>query len=368
LKEEYSLFDLIEKYHRGALSEAERQHVEDRIRNENAFADYVHLHAMTDKLVLSAGIDMLRAQMSADLAKIEQRRIRKNWILGIGIVAVVILLCWIIYSGRTTTRLTQQVATDQAPALPSEILTPAGTATTTPEPALPQKMSKAKRILQSNARIHETPPEADNSLYTTEQKKLADTILRIAPSYQDTYKAQSPIPSFIPVPVCTLSFQTTVRPTCRGEHEGSITIDEKNISGGTPPYSFHLSETEQSNSSGFFTNLKSGRYTVVVDDSKACRSVQETTIDEKKCIPRKSFSFNPDYGEVWHLPESEKSGTFVLYNRGGIAIFTGTLNANTTVEWPGIYTSGSLAEPGLYICTINYSDGETEIFEISIVR
>jgi gliding motility-associated-like protein len=57
--------------------------------------------------------------------------------------------------------------------------------------------------------------------------------------------------------------------TCNGDNNGSITVTG---SGGTVPYSFTLNPGSISNSTGIFTGLSPGSYTVTVDDANGCTS------------------------------------------------------------------------------------------------
>ncbi|MBR9845703.1 MAG: hypothetical protein GYB35_06125, partial [Algicola sp.] len=58
-----------------------------------------------------------------------------------------------------------------------------------------------------------------------------------------------------------------VDPTCSGGSNGSFAVIPN---GGTPPYSFSLDNINFGNTSGVFSNLDSGTYTVYVQDSNGC--------------------------------------------------------------------------------------------------
>jgi gliding motility-associated-like protein len=57
--------------------------------------------------------------------------------------------------------------------------------------------------------------------------------------------------------------------TCSGDNDGSILVAG---SGGTVPYSYTLNPGSVSNSTGIFTGLSAGSYTVTVDDANGCPS------------------------------------------------------------------------------------------------
>lgn len=93
---------LIDKYHQGLLSEEERILFEEKIQKDPEFAEQVKMHRMVDTLVHSAGLDMLREQMSVDLKNIDKNRSRKKWWTGGGLAGVLLLVGSLIYFGQNT--------------------------------------------------------------------------------------------------------------------------------------------------------------------------------------------------------------------------------------------------------------------------
>ncbi len=168
---------------------------------------------------------------------------------------------------------------------------------------------------------------------------------------------------------CHLFFEVSVQASCKGENDGSIQVEMQSISGGTIPYHFKLSESGELSSLGVFSALGKGTYHLIGYDSKGCSQSKEILVYDKNCSQKKSYSFNPEYGESWKIPSAEgKSGAFTIFNRAGVAIFKGSFTGSDAAEWFGTNTQGSPAEVGLYVCVIDYAGGKTEVIEISIVR
>ncbi len=70
-----------------------------------------------------------------------------------------------------------------------------------------------------------------------------------------------------PLPL-TISSQTTTNTTCFNSNDGTIQLT---ANGGTVPYSFTLSPTNQTNGTGLFENLQAGTYTVQLSDANSCQ-------------------------------------------------------------------------------------------------
>lgn len=361
MNNDQSIFDLIEQYHQGFLSENERNLVELRMQTDAAFAEYVKLNDLANELVHSTGLDLLREKMNADLTRIERKRIQRHWRIGIGIVAALLAISFLLYFIKPSNNSllpTRDLPSKENHSDPAENKSEYKTERNNRiqvKPELNMKVDIPDEEIKNHTVISSTLETSDSS-YNTTIKEENKTIDR--KQIQEVNKNE-----------CNLSFEAIAQMACRGEKNGSIVINQKEIAGGTAPYYFHLSNSDETSSSGIFPDLTKGSYTITITDSKACSYSREIIVHEKNCSPKKSFSFNPDYGEKWTGSAAEgKSGSFTIYNRAGIIIFTGSFNEYAPAEWQGINASGISVEMGLYICSINYLDGTNEIIEISIIR
>ncbi len=88
-----------------------------------------------------------------------------------------------------------------------------------------------------------------------------------------------------PAPLA-LDVTDTSNPNCEGQATGSITVAG---SGGTTPYEYSLNGgTPQS--SGTFSNIPSGTYTITITDQKGCTVVETVTLDANNPLPDAAFT------------------------------------------------------------------------------
>ncbi len=131
-----------------------------------------------------------------------------------------------------------------------------------------------------------------------------------------------------PLPLVISDSVKNVR--CFGEGNGEIALT---ATGGTPTYSFHLSN-QSINSSGFFVWLAAGNYSYTVTDSHGCSDSSNTTITEPQAI---IISLNPDsvvikLGETIQLSASsnyDPATTYLWTPEIGLSCYT---CPNPTVE------------------------------------
>jgi hypothetical protein len=363
LNEEESTFDLIEKYHQGLLTEEERDLVEKRIQTDASFAEYLNINGLTNDVVHAAGLDILRERMTKDLALLEKKRIRRNWKIGAGIMAALLALLSIIYLIKYPSKKTSH----PIPINPQEQISgdnmgnkrkivsgtnDKNTNTGNSESKEPERTVKIDTMnIKNNSTSFTVLPGKRDSVYTAKESTV---------EIHNTEKN---------IKECSLSFEVIIQASCKGETSGAIAIDQQSLSGGTRPYHFQISDSRQESSSGIFPDLGKGQYKITMYDSKTCRYSKEIVVPDKNCTSKKSFSFNPDYGESWKVPSMEgESGSFTIYNRAGITIFKGNFTGHQSAEWFGTNTEGIIADVGLYVSIIEYSGGKTETIEISIVR
>jgi gliding motility-associated-like protein len=122
--------------------------------------------------------------------------------------------------------------------------------------------------------------------------------------------------TIIEPPVLTLGNPTIVNVSCNGANDGSISIA---AGGGTPGYTYLLTPTGLTNTTGNFTNLSPNTYTVQVTDASGCtKNVTSILITQPAPL------------------------VFTLVNHQDVACFgdaTGTITANTQGGTPSIVYS-----------------------------
>ncbi|HTF81327.1 MAG TPA: hypothetical protein VL947_06375 [Cytophagales bacterium] len=168
----------------------------------------------------------------------------------------------------------------------------------------------------------------------------------------------------IPKNVCEgvhIHFMLGQKPTCYGEHTGSVWIKEG--TGGKSPYTLQLlDEHKQSHSPN---ELASGTYEAVYTDANGCVATQQLTITHKIC--EKDYIFNPFAGELLKLQPYPVQGTMRVFDRQGNIYVVLSLQPNSEVLWDGLSKNGELSE-GFYNFIAEYADHATAKGTITIVR
>jgi hypothetical protein len=169
--------------------------------------------------------------------------------------------------------------------------------------------------------------------------------------------------------ISNIQFTLTSKATCPNDQKGVIYIQK--VSGGAEPYSYTLNNKKIKTS--VIENLSEGKYEIKISDKNGCSTVQNTTVLEENCTPKiqqgEKFNINPTIGESCSIQfNTDKKGTITIYNRGGKIIYRVTNPSSEFVDWNGADGYGALAEPGLYVYMIDYTDGTKITGEVNITR
>lgn len=360
MNEEQSIFDLIEKYHQGVLSEDEKALVEKRMQSDAAFAEYLSLQGLTNKLVEAAGTDMLREKMRSDIAALDRKRSRLKW--GASLLATLVVVSSLVYFTNYFRKKNIPAKKENKQAAPAHEELKDTSETSVPLKKHTQPVSvtdvPTTTIRNDSLPVLVLPKAVETRESRSDEKK--GTVKEEETTSKTVVQNQESKP-------CDLSFHLIVQPTCKGEKSGTISVEHGSAVGGTRPYYF-LSSTGESSSTGNFSDLSKGTYSIVMYDSEGCTAKQHVVLSDRNCSARKSYSFNPDYGEKWNAGLEEGSGKFTIYNRGGMIIFKGSFAENNPAEWYGTNAQGTTMEAGLYVCVLEYLEGKTETIEISVIR
>jgi gliding motility-associated-like protein len=127
-----------------------------------------------------------------------------------------------------------------------------------------------------------------------------------------------------PDSIGTLS-EIVVPVTCSGDNDGSIEVVG---SGGTAPYSYTLNPGPVSNSTGIFTGLSAGSYTVTVDDANGCPSYKTPAlivVEPLALIVDSTESINIS---CWGMSD----GRISIYASGGFAPYQYSIDNGMTFD------------------------------------
>ncbi len=138
--------------------------------------------------------------------------------------------------------------------------------------------------------------------------------------------------TIIEPPVLTLGNPTVVNVSCNGANDGTISIT---AGGGTPGYTYLLTPTSATNTTGNFTNLAANTYTVKVTDAAGCtKSVTSILITQ----PAPLVFTLVNHQDVACFGES--TGTITVNSQGGTPAITYSLVPNIGTQGPTGFFSG----------------------------
>ena len=147
----------------------------------------------------------------------------------------------------------------------------------------------------------------------------------------------------------TASISTQEAVLCFGENTGSVSL---NSNGGTGTVTYTLNGT--SNSTGEFSNLPSGNYTVGLADENGCETTVEFEIDEPT-------ELNIELEDINQVACSGQDGAIEVSANGGSGDYEFSLNAlsNSTGSFSNL--SG-----GIYLVQVTDGNGCTATLEVDI--
>lgn len=145
--------------------------------------------------------------------------------------------------------------------------------------------------------------------------------------------------------------------TCNGSDDGTITIS---ATGGTGPYNYVLSPGSDSNSTGLFSGLQPGSYTVSVTDANLCGPLTSSVfvITEPDAISISSLTSSDN------TCNGSNDGTINITATGGNPPLSYTLNPGATTNSTGSFTGLSADS---YTVSINDASACPSVVSSTIV-
>lgn len=231
--------------------------------------------------------------------------------------------------------------------------------------AEPSKNSKPKAVIATTNEVENEPPTIieENPFVEFEGARQTSAVL----SEEKGNVSKQEIATKPANPCLGVRIKAYVeegRP-CKGTTNGFLKL--KDVRGGKAPYQFSVNKKHFQEDSKF-ANLESGEYDVTIKDANDC----ETTVYEKFELKSKNCSqvaehvFNP-HTSTWDVPINlDKAGELDVFDKTGQRIFARTFDKSEKITWGGTANNGELLLPGVYIYSINYSDGVVEQGRITI--
>jgi hypothetical protein len=377
MKEYEDITDRIEAYTNHRLSLEERAVFEREMQQDPTLLEAVEREKSLSLLVLEKELLDIKAQMGADMAQLDRKRLSTSKLLG-GLAGLVLLsAAGLLYF--TPSKIKEPSIGVKAPdSFPNKIAAPLGERQTASVPnAGPSKVeSTFARASHENlvppsptsqktelAQIQEAPiPVKEASLAESKSKESAPPTNIQKTETENEVKTASP---------CAWHPEATIisTPSPKGENTGRLSVKvPSSISNG--PFTFSLHKESNFVNDNHFDNLSIGNYSIYGKDTQGCiYLLGEKTIKETWCIENYQKTFSPDHDPTWlvpiqageeaHVKITDKTGSILFDNHG----FT-TENAS----WSGNLSTGAPVPAGVYKVFIDYKNGETCIASVTVFR
>jgi hypothetical protein len=366
LRPELETYHLIDSYLNGKL-EGEALHTfENHLQSDPAFAEEVSFQKLTNEVVVGASYDNLRSQMNNDLNKIDAADKTKNWSLYTVAAFVLITGTAVIYNYTHKDSDTTKPADKKELHLTSPSAVSASSKT--PDAYITQD-------LKTNVSQKETLTANPSATKESVAAKI-DSQTTVAPVQQHSpaekatpdIKPTQPVEKAVAVNPCLttqISADISTKPTCTNETTGSILIPQ--VHGGTNPYTISLDNAAAKPIKESYSYLSAGTHSILITDKNGCSKELHVSIAEKNCR-KTSYVFAPEKGEIWKISGNDNADfTITILNMAGTQVYKSQI-LNGEFEWQGIGQHGEYLSAGLYIYVIEYTNGQKENGQVTIVR
>lgn len=373
MRPDLETYYLIDQYLDNKLEGAELAAFENQLTFDSSFAKSVSEQRMLNNFILEAELKDVRVQIEKDLASIPKPSFfRMNWQwIGLGILSLTSILYVSIPSKKelkASVQLSEKKSIDYNK--PSVIEN--------------KKVVKLENNVSKNMHLNTqvTPQSIEIEVNKPRTAVTIDSVhiatIDLSPTIEHSTNTNI-LPEVLVNVVeeakkvdCSttkIAFSIVTETTCKNSETGSIHIE--NISGGVAPYSFLLNNKKVKEKN--IANLGAGTYQIKISDKNGCVTTNTATVLDKICTPSiqqgAKFNINPSIGETCSIPfDTDKKGTISIYSRGGKVIHRIQNPSNESIVWNGTDGYGALAEAGLYVYLIEYTDGTKVTGEVNIVR
>jgi len=350
MKDENNIYQRIEDYLNGSLSDSEKMLFEKELAENADLKKQVDLSKIANQLVFENRLLNIK-----ELAQAEHQNQSSKGNTGKIILfsATAILLSVGVYVGLNKPEEKQRFVSEET----SKTISPLSESIPDKTASTENKKIEVKRIeTETKASVIESiEPKHTVSSATSESKPITEqAIKKIETKSHATENVCANV---------KIEASHFIQNTCSGEKRGEIVFSK--MKGGTAPYKIKLfnkenTELEQKD------NLAAGTYHAEIIDALNCSTnYHDLIVKEKACS--ENYHFNPFVGETWEIPSHSFSGTITIFDKSGNVYFRKELSANTLENWSGQSADGKL-ETGYYLFTISYADGTTSKGSISIVQ
>lgn len=367
MRPELETYHQIDSYLNGKLEGEALRSFEHQLQTDPAFAEEVSFQQLTNEVVMGASYEDIRLQMTKDIDKIDTSDTTKTWSLYTAAAFILITGAVSIYSYYTNTSSTKPTNTKESnPTVPSSVSSQAPDTYITTQP----KTGSSQKDIQTS--IPATQHSVTNTIDTQSTVAPAAQVQQHTAAEKATpdVKITQPVektPGTNPCSNTQIAADISTKPTCTNESTGSILIPSAQIHGGMNPYTLSLDHTPAKPIKESYSYLSAGTHTILITDKNGCSKEFHVSIAEKNC-KKTSYVFAPEKGETWKISGNDNADfTITLINIAGTQVYKSQIMQGE-FEWQGIGQHGEYLSAGLYIYIIEYTNGQKENGQVTIVR
>lgn len=170
---------------------------------------------------------------------------------------------------------------------------------------------------------------------------------------QDANGCSTEITVTVAEPAELLTIEATATPvSCNGQGDGMIDVT---AAGGGAPYEYSFNGGITYQSSGSFTNLAPGTYTVVVRDDNGCEVASIVVVTQPSALSVSAVSSSPS------TCEGQDNGSFTVEATGGSEPYTYTSNGNSNNT--GVFAN---VTSGTNLVTVTDASGCSASIEVEV--
>jgi hypothetical protein len=310
LKNALHIYEIIDDYLNNRLSEADRISFEKKVEEDSGLSAKVEEARITNEAIYYASMAELKLKIGRDIQKIKYSKTTKsgNLFLGLGLI-LFLGYSYFILNQNNKSNTTKSAET---------------------------KISIVERSNQ------ETSAKDQNF------EKKSTIIHKLPNPHQPEYISKNDKPGTEPISTIPQPLQAEKLPVVQEKKE----VDTPSL--------------KQEANKVFVLKNEFAPKELSKSSTDSVPSVKEI---KPIITPKKlSYSFNPDYNELWELKyEKGTSGIYTIYNTIGKEVYRNTFgNGNET--WNGMDSNGNILSVGSYIAIVRYADGKEEKIDLTIVR
>jgi hypothetical protein len=365
MNREFEIYEYIDRYLQGELSEIELQQFKEKLQSDQEFKSIVEAQELAHEVLVYNELSKLKARMRDDLKQTKNGF--GNWgkVLVISAVAITGSLLTYTYLHKTESssekKTVQQEIKSQEPQaenleIPNESLNQK-------KPITVPETAKSAPVVKDSSDIKENHPVEN----PTEKKGPVSNSSDKEPTF--VYPLKEPeISTKVNCDVVHMFAEVRVDYGFKGQEEATIIIDPHSLKGGSGPYVYALDNSDFQIESRF-TGIKDGKYQLKIKDHNNCISTLKKEVVVKIPVKEIDEAFVPSQGETWKFPIKENANAEItIVSKAGTVVYSASIVNGHPAEWDGRSNAGVELETGNYYFVIKYSATDLVKGHISIVR